>query len=71
LEGHIAFNQPSKLVYLANSAAFLLNLVFDPEDGGDMFLRNFGLFLKDTALQHSSNQYFLTGCSGPTNTSVL
>jgi hypothetical protein len=35
------------------SAGFLFNLLFDPEDGGDMFLRNFGLCPKYTVLQPS------------------
>jgi hypothetical protein len=39
-EGHIA----SICVMLATyfHAGFLLGLFFDPEDGGDMFLRNIG-----------------------------
>jgi hypothetical protein len=33
------------------SASFLLGSFFDPEDGGEIFLRNFGLSLNCTALQ--------------------
>jgi hypothetical protein len=33
------------------SAGFLLSLLFDTEDGGDMFFRNIGLSLNCTALQ--------------------
>jgi hypothetical protein len=33
------------------SAAFLLRLIFNPEDGGDMFLLNVGLFRNYAALQ--------------------
>jgi hypothetical protein len=33
------------------SAGFLLSLLVDPEDGGDIFFRNIGLFLNYTALQ--------------------
>jgi hypothetical protein len=34
-------------------AGFLLGVFFDPEDGGDMFLRNFGLLPTDyMALYH-------------------
>jgi hypothetical protein len=33
------------------SAAFLLALLFDSDDGGDIFFRNIGLFLNYTALQ--------------------
>jgi hypothetical protein len=29
-------------IYEENPALFLLGMVFDPEHGGDMFLRNFG-----------------------------
>jgi hypothetical protein len=31
------------LDFSPSSAGFLLNLLFDPEDGGDMFLRNISL----------------------------
>jgi hypothetical protein len=34
-----------------DSVDFLFGLLFDPEDGDDIFLRNVGLFLNDTALQ--------------------
>jgi hypothetical protein len=33
------------------SAGFLLDLFFDPENGGDMLLRNIGLSLSYTAIQ--------------------
>jgi hypothetical protein len=33
------------------SAGFSFGLLFDPEDGGDMDLRNIGLSLKYTVLQ--------------------
>jgi hypothetical protein len=34
----------SPLLATCLHAGFLLGLFFDPEDGGDMFLRNIGLF---------------------------
>jgi hypothetical protein len=40
-----------KAVWLCFYAGFLLGLFFDPEDGGDMFLRNVGWLSADyTAL---------------------
>jgi hypothetical protein len=34
------------------AGCFLLGLLFDSEDGGDVLLRNVGLSLNDAALQH-------------------
>jgi hypothetical protein len=42
------------------SAGFLLGLLSDTEDGGDMFLRNFGLFLNYGALETQMTVLFLT-----------
>jgi hypothetical protein len=48
LEEHIASIFRGRLIL----AGFFLDLPFDPEDGGDMFLRNFGNFSNYTVLQH-------------------
>jgi hypothetical protein len=39
------------------SAGFLLRLFFDPDNGGDMLLRNVGLSLNYKALQPRSHSY--------------
>jgi hypothetical protein len=65
LQGRIigqARSQHKSLFATYFHAGFLLGLFFDPEDGGEMFLRNVSLLSKDyTALypiwQNSSRQY--------------
>jgi hypothetical protein len=44
-------NRNAQLSLLPASAGFLLSLLFDSEDGSDMFLRNVGLSPDYTALQ--------------------
>jgi hypothetical protein len=39
------------------SSGFFLGLLFGPEDEGDMFLRNIGLFTKYTALKYTIPHY--------------
>jgi hypothetical protein len=46
MKSSIFWDSESSACYLLH-AIFLRGLVFDPEDGGDMFLRNFGYILKD------------------------
>jgi hypothetical protein len=41
----------------ASLAGFLLRLLFDPEDGGDMFLRNVGISLKYAALKSRKQRF--------------
>jgi hypothetical protein len=42
------------VVTLAASAGLIFGLEFDPEDGGDTFLRNVGITPNYAALQHKS-----------------
>jgi hypothetical protein len=44
----------------ANSAGFLLGLLFDPEDRSDMFLLNVGLSPNYTGLQHRGPKSYIT-----------
>jgi hypothetical protein len=49
---HIQSHQfPFKGCLPPASAGFLLGLLFDPEDGGDMFFQNVGLYQNYTVLK--------------------
>jgi hypothetical protein len=47
-------------VAIKAKAGFLLGLSFDPEDGGDMFLCNIGLFSTDYTALYPRNRLFIT-----------
>jgi hypothetical protein len=52
----------SKRSFLSASASFLLGLLFDPEDGGDMFLRNVKLSPNSVVLLPRTLDYTPTVC---------
>jgi hypothetical protein len=43
------------------SAGFLIGVFFDPENGGNTFFRNFGLFQNYTDLEKMKNQMTSSG----------
>jgi hypothetical protein len=60
LHGGIIIQARNRCVAIRARAGSLVELFFHPEEGGDMFLRNIGLFSTDYTTLYHRHELFIT-----------